>query len=604
MADLLASLVPLLGQALLHFIWQGALIGLLAALVLDALRNSRPQARYAVACLALLLCAVTPIATMLFVLAPDILGTNFDNMFATSSPDAGTPVGGALAVLAPTTAQLHAYLPAIVATWAAGTCLLSLRITLGLAWVRRMRNVPQGPAQLAWQARLDAMAVHFLPGRSVALRLVDNLGSPVSAGWLRPVVLLPAGLITRMPADLIEALLAHELAHIRRHDYLVNLLQNAIEAVLFYHPVVWWLSHRIRVEREQIADQLATEVACAPRRLALALSELSDLQRAVPGLAVHMAQAANGNQLMSRIQRLLHPTRHVRVGARLLFPLLGVVAAGIATYTWAQVGDGQPSTTTHGTLYLDDRKHGDSFALVRATGDEMHMWGSIDDIDEIKAARTSVNGEYLWFRRGNQAYVVTDPALLARAREATRETEELDKKMDALEAQMEPHDRKMEMLEERMDALSEDIETTPRVIAAQRKMDDLGRQQGELGRQQRELASRLRATDDETLQAQLGRQMKELAEKQDDLGRQMDEQAAVIDEEYKRLEARQAPMEALSREMKLAGKPMEAIGEQMEAQGRLIEEASARVEGELKKIIDEAVERKLATPLPAGAATG
>ena len=86
---------------------------------------------------------------------------------------------------------------------------------------------------------------------------------------------------------------------------------------------------------------------------------------------------------------------------------------------------------------------GVAVALVRGTGDEMHMWGSIDDIDEIKAARTSVNGEYLWFRRGNQAYIVTDPALLTRARAATRETEELDKKMEVLEAQMEPHSQKM-----------------------------------------------------------------------------------------------------------------------------------------------------------------
>lgn len=604
MADLIASLVPLLGQALLHFIWQGALIGLLAAIVLDTLRNARPQARYVVACLALLLCVLMPIVTMLLVLAPDILGTDFHDVFAAASPDARTPVEGTLSVLAPATAQLHANLPAIVATWAAGTCLLSLRMALGLAWVRRMRNVPQGAAQLAWQSRLDVMAVHFLPRRSVTLRLVDNLESPVSAGWLRPMVLLPVGLVTRMPADLIEALLAHELAHIRRHDYLVNLLQNAIEAVLFYHPVVWWLSHRIRVEREQIADQLASNVSCTPRRLALALSELSELQRAASWPAGHMAQAANGSLLMSRIQRLLHPTRNVGIGSRLLFPLLGVVAAGIATYTWAQVGDGGASTTMHGTLYLDDKQHGDSFALVRGTGDEMHMWGSIDDIDEIKAARKSANGEYLWFRRGNQAYVVTDPMLLARAHEATRETDELDKRMEALEAQMEPHERKMEVLEERMDALSEDVETTPRAIAAQRRMEDLGRQQGELGRQQREIASRLRATDDETLQAQLGQQMDALGDNQDELGRLMDEQSAVMDEEFERLQARQAPMEALSREMELVGKPMEAIGEQMEAQGRLIEEASARVEGELRKIIDEAVERKLATPLPAGAATG
>jgi hypothetical protein len=407
-----------------------------------------------------------------------------------------------------------------------------------------------------------------------------------------------------MPADLIEALLAHELAHIRRHDYLVNLLQNAIEAVLFYHPVVWWLSHRIRVEREQIADQLAAELVCAPRRLALALSELSEFQRAARGTVLHVAQAASGIEFMSRIQRLLHPTRPVHVGARLLFPVLGLVAACIATYTWAQVGDGEPGTTAHGTFYLDGEKHRDSFALVRGTGDEMHMWGSIGDIDAIKAARKGVKGEYLWFRRGTQAYVVTDPALLARARAATRETEALEKKMEALEAQMEPHSQKLELLEERMDELADDMEPTPRAVAAEARMDDLEEQRDELEDEQRELESRLRAADDDpALQAQLTRDMEELGEKQEELSRQMDERAEIMDEESERLEARHAPLEALSREMELAGKPMEVIGEQMEAQGRLIERASARVEGELRQLIDEAMERKLATPLPAGAKT-
>jgi hypothetical protein len=446
--------------------------------------------------------------------------------------------------------------------------------------------------------------VDFRLRRGVALRLVDNLESPVSAGWLRPMVLLPVSLLTRMPVDLIEALLAHELAHVRRHDYLVNLLQSAIEALLFYHPVVWWLSHRIRVEREQIADQLAAELACAPHRLALALSELSDLQRAAPEPALRLVQAANGNQLVSRIQRLLHPARHPHFGARLLFPLLGVVAACIATYTWADIGDGESGTTTRGTFFLDDKKDRDTFALVPGTGDEMHMWGSIDDIDAIKAARKAVNGEYLWFRRGRQAYVVTDPSLLARARAATRETEELEKKMEALEAQMEPHSQKLELLEDRMDELSEDMEPTPRAVAAERRMEDLAQQQEDVGRQQEELASRQEeADDDQASVAQLRRQLDELSAKQDELGRQMDEQARVLEEESERFEARQAPMEALSREMELAAQPMEAIGAQMEAQGRLIEAASARLEGEMRKLIDEAVERKLATPVQRGAST-
>ena len=285
MAELLDALVPLLGLALLHFLWQGALIGLLAAVVLDMLRNARPQARYAVACLALLACMLAPVATALFMLSPELLATDFSRAFATFGRDVGAAGDGALSALSPSTAQFHAYLPAIVATWAAGTCLLSMRMALGLTWVRRLRHLPQGPAQLVWQSRLDAIAVHFQLRRCVALRVVDELESPASAGWWRPVVLLPAGLLTRMPTALVEALLAHELAHIRRHDYLVNLLQNAIEALLFYHPVVWWLSHRIHVEREQIADQLAAELACAPRALARALSELSDLQRAAPAPA-------------------------------------------------------------------------------------------------------------------------------------------------------------------------------------------------------------------------------------------------------------------------------------------------------------------------------
>lgn len=597
MAEMLDALVRLLGLALLHFLWQGALIGLLAAVALDVLRTARPQARYAVACLALLACMLAPIATVLFMVSPELSATDFSLAFATFSRDVDAPGDGALSALAPSAAQFHAYLPAIVALWAAGTCLLSMRMALGLAWVRRLRHLPQGPAQRAWQSRLDAIAAQFQLRRSVGLRVVDELESPVSAGWWRPVVLLPASLLTRMPTDLIEALLAHELAHIRRHDYLVNLLQNAIEALLFYHPVVWWLSHRIRVEREQVADQLATELACAPRTLALALSGLADLQRSAPGPAFHILQAADGDQLMPRIQRLLRPSRRAQPGARIVFPLLGLAAAGLATYAWAQGSNEEPGITAHGTLHLDDKRHGDSYALVRGAGDQMHMWGSIDDIDAIKSSRRNISGDYLWFRRGGKAYVVTDPALVARAVEAAHETDEPERKMEALEAQMEPHDRKMEMLEARMDALSDDSEQTPRAAAAEKQMEILGRQQERLGRQQEKLSERQEdAEGNVDVVNQLARQMDELGKQQDALGRQMDEQARVIDEESKRFEARQAPMEALSREMEEAGRSMEAISKQIEAQSRVVEEASTRVESELQNLIDEAVARKLATP--------
>ena len=144
--------------------------------------------------------------------------------------------------------------------WAAGAGVLSLRMALGLAWIHRLRHTPQG-LQRTRRGRRVSMHSRCASACAARLRCAWSMRSSrrLSAGWWRPVVLLPAALLSRMPADLIEALLAHELAHIRRHDYLVNLLQSAVEALLFYHPVMWWLSRQIRIEREQIADQLAAQ---------------------------------------------------------------------------------------------------------------------------------------------------------------------------------------------------------------------------------------------------------------------------------------------------------------------------------------------------------
>ncbi|HXA48397.1 MAG TPA: M56 family metallopeptidase [Burkholderiaceae bacterium] len=110
-------------------------------------------------------------------------------------------------------------------------------------------------------------------------------------------------MIIGMPPDLLEALLAHEVAHIKRFDYLINFIQSTVEILLFYHPVVWWISGRIRREREQIADDLAAGILGEPRRLALALRELEQFQFST----THLAQAASGGNLMFRIQRLLRP---------------------------------------------------------------------------------------------------------------------------------------------------------------------------------------------------------------------------------------------------------------------------------------------------------
>jgi D-alanyl-D-alanine endopeptidase (penicillin-binding protein 7) len=288
-------LVAALGWTLVHFVWQGALLGCVTAVLLTFLRNARPETRYAVACLGLLLCLGWPAADLVL-----LLGAGDGAAAARLLPTADA-VRGQIADAAGFLPWVQHNLGWIVALWAACAGALGLRMAVGLLWIGRAARVQS--CDPAWQARLSALAERCGLGREVRLRVVDSLASPITAGWWRPVVLVPASLVAGMPPQLLEALLAHELGHVKRHDYLVNLVQNVIETLLFYHPAVWWLSRRIRAEREQIADDFAARHLGEPRRLAQALSELEKLQFS----SHHLAQAANGGDLMARIRRLLRP---------------------------------------------------------------------------------------------------------------------------------------------------------------------------------------------------------------------------------------------------------------------------------------------------------
>jgi bla regulator protein BlaR1 len=307
-------LVTALGWILLHFVWQGALVGCAAAVALTLLRNARPETRYLAACAALLLCLAWPALDLALALVtadgPAGAARGLDRL-------AGAAVSGEAAGLLD---WLQGKLDWIVGGWAACAGALGLRMAAGLVWIGRAVRTEAFDA--AWQARLTQLAQRCGLTRAVGLRVVDGLSSPVTAGWWRPVVLVPASLLTGMAPQLLEALLAHELGHVKRHDYLVNLLQNVAEALLFYHPAVWWISNRIRLEREQIADDFAARHLGEPRRLALALSELERMQFG----GAHLAQAANGGDLLLRVRRLLRPSPQA-LGWQAAIPVLGLAIA-------------------------------------------------------------------------------------------------------------------------------------------------------------------------------------------------------------------------------------------------------------------------------------
>ena len=647
MTDALVTLVPALATALLHFLWQGALVGLLAWLTLRSLRNASPHTRYAVACLALLACVLLPAWT---------LGRAWSNATpspmvvaaATSAIDPALQAAPARMIRPSLPLPSGIALPWIVALWASGAGLLSLRMACGLLWVRRLCRDAHVDSGDRWQGCIERLAPLLGIGLTVVVRLVDEGDSPVSAGWWRPVVLLPAAIAARVPAELVEALIAHELAHIRRHDYLVNLLHGAVEALLFYHPAVWWLSHRIRVERELVADDLAARALGEPRRLALALSTLDQYafdRHACARSPFHppqYAQAAHGGHLMSRIQQLIRPDRRA-VGSSLVLPLVGLAVAGVAFYAHARLAppaagfihatpaevaaqplgiaaamvatDAAPAVSplpapaakpaasavvaANDTDDDDDNDdHRPSYALVRKDRDGISMSGDMDDIDDIRAARRGIDGDFIWFRRDGKAWVVRDADAIAKARAAWQPAEALEAQMEALDARMKPHSERMEALGERMEALSDDDAfETPEARAATARMEALGEQMEALAERQEALAQRM-ADGNDAQRGQLGREMETLSAQQEALGTEMERHGAVIEGLSKRMEAQHEPMEALAREMEAASAPMEGIGKEMEALGAKIERQAKLADGQIRELIERAYANGMAQPAP------
>src|SRR5262249_44302433 len=157
------------------------------------------------------------------------------------------------------------------------------------------------PARDAWQTLARRLSRAL--GVRHAVRLLESTAVQIPAvvGWLRPVILLPASTVTGLTPEQLEMILAHELAHIRRHDFLVNLLQAVVVTLLFYHPAVWWISRQVRIERENCCDDLAVAVCGTPLQYARALTRLEELRVGAPSLAV----SARGGSLFERVRRLV-----------------------------------------------------------------------------------------------------------------------------------------------------------------------------------------------------------------------------------------------------------------------------------------------------------
>ena len=317
------AFAPACANALLNSLWQGALLALLAAAAFSVLPRRSAVLRHVVGMVFLLAMVIAPLISM-----------------ATFLEKPATTLGiGLFPVLSRrhlvTTTGLFVQESNGVAGWVSllwllGAALMLVRQFGGLRQIGALDRQAFDELPAAWQRRVLALQQTLEIARTVVIRLSDKVLSPFTVRYFRPVIWLPVSMLTRLTPDQIEALLAHELAHIRRADWLWNGLQCVAESLLFFHPAAWWLSRRIRAEREHACDDLAVDACGNAIALAEALAALERQRRSFP----HLVLAAHGGSLMQRISRLLSgpPSRlpwRVPAGLIVLLCTGGLIAAGI-----------------------------------------------------------------------------------------------------------------------------------------------------------------------------------------------------------------------------------------------------------------------------------
>lgn len=309
-----------LGWTLLHFIWQGLALAAICAVLMAICRSA--SSRYAIALGTLALMLAAPVVTFGILARSEFAPSVASASVSQTAANWAAPAAVIASPLSASPLQPNLLLW-LVEAWFGGVVIFSLRAAGGFFVVERMRRKHAQP--VSERLLEKCLELQRSIGIARAIRYCECLRveSPAVIGWIRPVVLFPVAVLTGLSDEQLAALIVHELAHIRRLDYFVNLLQVAAETALFYHPAVWWLNKRIRAERENCCDDVVLAVCGNAVEYARALTLIEE-RRQAPA----MVMAANRNPLLSRVMRLLGVNS----------PARGIRSAGVAASALCLVG--------------------------------------------------------------------------------------------------------------------------------------------------------------------------------------------------------------------------------------------------------------------------
>lgn len=315
-----ADLIDAFGWMILHSLWQGAVISVVLAFVMILTRKFSAKSRYFIAFVAILFMPATAVYTFVRHYNPvkttgitEIQTAVTGGEIITGSPSAENTAnlkaqqnGEDIAVfkLSNYTKYFYEHIPLVVTLWLLGMLVFTLKFLGGLAYTQRLKYYRVLPVSEQWQQTFQRLKKSLNLQKGVRILQSTLVKVPMVIGYFKPVVLIPVSAFTGLSPGQLETVIMHELAHIFRNDYLINILQSIVEIVFFYHPAVWWMSRVVRTEREHCCDDIAIEKSGDSMNFARALANIQE--QVLSGENLAMAIGSGNNSLLKRIKRLLN----------------------------------------------------------------------------------------------------------------------------------------------------------------------------------------------------------------------------------------------------------------------------------------------------------
>ena len=300
------ELIQATGWTMIHSLWQGFTVAILMGIVMIGLQKKSSKVRHEVAFFSLFLIFILSLSTFIYLYDSAVEGAALGTTI-TVITEGGFVLENVTIVQSffqKSIEYFNEHLPLIVTLWLMGMVFFLLRLLGGLAFIQKLKTQQQQALPAEWQTVFEKIHNKFPMKKTV--RIVESAlaKTPMVIGYLKPVILFPLGAVNQLTQQEVEAVLAHELAHIYRNDYLLNIIQSFIEIIFYYHPAVWWISANIRTERENCCDDIAVKICGSSITYVKALVTLEEIQP-TPNLAMSFSSGSK-NQLLNRVKRILN----------------------------------------------------------------------------------------------------------------------------------------------------------------------------------------------------------------------------------------------------------------------------------------------------------